>query len=585
MPIYYFVARNDPSPAADELRAGQTVEVSSGDVYYFTDAADDDVTFENRVGGGIDTIAIHFDAAPLSAYTVELKAGVTGTFEVAPGIDASGIEVAARYSSGLDLTVGDAGRIGPVSGSSVGADTILLGQDATIDGDLSLGSGLGSSDVDLGSGSSILGRITGGGGTDDIALGDRVTVTGDISLDKGADTLTIGDGGSYGKVSLGDGADTLTIGSNNVFAKGIDTGNSPDAVTIGDGNTINGDLSAGAGADSLTIGDGNTITGDLLAGAGADTVTIGDNIVIDGGIDGGDGNDTFEIGDFARFTDFYGGNGADYLNIGFIDGSVPTIIDGVSHDGGDGDTTNDDTLRLAISPTDRAGFETMLANEGYVFDGDQWVADSGTNYHLTWNSVSIRDWENIQVVCFARGTLIRTPLGDRPIEDLDKGDLVCTRDGRSQPIRWIASTTVPAHGHLAPIRFETGALCNARPLVVSPQHRMLVTGWQAELLFGAEELLCPAKALVNDRTIRARECGFVQYFHMLFDRHEIVLAEGAPSESFHPGLTGLDSLSIACRDELFELFPELEGSPAAYGGTARTVLTYREGQVLSAALA
>ena len=88
--------------------------------------------------------------------------------------------------------------------------------------------------------------------------------------------------------------------------------------------------------------------------------------------------------------------------------------------------------------------------------------------------------------------------------------------------------------------------------------------------------------MVNDSTIRIEEGGEVEYFHMLFDKHEIVFAEGIPSESFHPGQQGWKALDTAARDEILMLFPELEdGDFAAYGAAARVSLKDHEGRALA----
>ena len=188
-------------------------------------------------------------------------------------------------------------------------------------------------------------------------------------------------------------------------------------------------------------------------------------------------------------------------------------------------------------------------------------------------------------VCFASGTRVATVSGDRRIEDLVAGDLVLTMDRGYQPIRWIGSSKVSAKGDLAPILIRKGALGNARDLRVSPQHRMLLQGWQAEMLFGEQEVLATAKSLVNDHSILRDEGGEVEYFHMLFNTHEIIWAEGAPSESFHPGEQGWKALDQATRDEILTLFPELvDGRFEDYGTSARTSLKHSEGQLLSEAL-
>lgn len=184
-------------------------------------------------------------------------------------------------------------------------------------------------------------------------------------------------------------------------------------------------------------------------------------------------------------------------------------------------------------------------------------------------------------ICFTSGTLIKTQSGEVAIEGLTIGDMVLTIDHGYQPIRWIGSSKRPATGDLAPILIRKGALRNDRDLRVSPQHRMLLQGWQAELLFGETEVLTTAKSLVNDHSIIRVEGGEVEYFHILFDTHEIIYAEGAPSESFHPGEQGWKALDEPTRDEILELFPELfDGDFSNYGSSARISLKHKEGQLL-----
>ncbi|WP_321364113.1 Hint domain-containing protein [uncultured Celeribacter sp.] len=174
-------------------------------------------------------------------------------------------------------------------------------------------------------------------------------------------------------------------------------------------------------------------------------------------------------------------------------------------------------------------------------------------------------------VCLSRGTLIETPEGPRFIETLQEGDLVNTLDHGAQPIRWIGSRRVPATGALAPVLIRMGALGNLRDMWVSQNHRMLVRGPQAEVLFGERDVLVAAKYLVNDHSIRIVEggkgtgmveSGMVEYYHMLFDAHQIVFAEACPTESLYPGQEALKSVSDEARCEILTLFPEFEGDGA-----------------------
>jgi hypothetical protein len=190
------------------------------------------------------------------------------------------------------------------------------------------------------------------------------------------------------------------------------------------------------------------------------------------------------------------------------------------------------------------------------------------------------------IICFAAGTLIDTPAGPRSVETLMPGDLVHVMDGPARPLRWIgqrhlSEDDLRVRPHLRPIRIAEGALDNDRALMVSPQHRMLLSSWRAELMFGEREVLAPAISLVNDQTIRQVEPeGGVTYVHILFDKHEIVFAEGAPSESFYPGQNALTAIERDMQREIFEIFPELEHSPQVFGKPVRRVLRSFEGRAL-----
>jgi hypothetical protein len=182
--------------------------------------------------------------------------------------------------------------------------------------------------------------------------------------------------------------------------------------------------------------------------------------------------------------------------------------------------------------------------------------------------------------CFASGTLLRTASGLVPIDELKAGDMVWTSDNGLQVVRWHGSRIVSGLDKYAPIQFDAGAFGNPRPLVVSPQHRVLVTGWRAQLWFGEDEIFVAAKHLVNGTSIRATPMPMVEYHHILFDGHEIVESEGILSESFHPGayILGTDD---NMREEILDLFPELRDRPeTALPRTARAVVRGAEASVL-----
>lgn len=183
--------------------------------------------------------------------------------------------------------------------------------------------------------------------------------------------------------------------------------------------------------------------------------------------------------------------------------------------------------------------------------------------------------------CFVAGTGLLTPEGRRPIEEIAVGDLVWTRDRGAQVVRWHGVRKVAGTGDFAPIRFAPGAIGNERELLVSPQHRMLIEGWRAQLFFGEEEILVAAKHLVNGDTIHVACRPWVVYHHLMFDDHEILEAEGVPSESFHPG-DWILMADAGVRREMRALFPELDPVPGLGGRvTARRVVRGGEARVLA----
>ena len=193
------------------------------------------------------------------------------------------------------------------------------------------------------------------------------------------------------------------------------------------------------------------------------------------------------------------------------------------------------------------------------------------------------------VPCFTAGVRLLTAKGQRPVEKIAVGDLVETADNGLQPVRWVGSRTLDAVDlaaapELRPIRIARGALGDGLPkrdIMVSPQHRMLVRSAIAQRMFGADEVLVAAKHLVGLAGVSvADDVTEVTYLHLLFDRHEVVFAEGARSETLYVGAEALRSVGEAARAEILALFPQLaEGADTA---GARMFLTGRQGRDLAA---
>lgn len=178
--------------------------------------------------------------------------------------------------------------------------------------------------------------------------------------------------------------------------------------------------------------------------------------------------------------------------------------------------------------------------------------------------------DNISMlVCFAGQTLIDTPSGGRPARDIKVGDLVTTERG-PMPVRWVGrrhvtTTEMVANDRLRPVKITAGALGQGLPradLWVSRQHRMLVASPICQRMFGQSDILVSALKLTALPGIHLdAEIGQIDYIHLLFDRHEVVFAEGAPSESLLLQPEALNALSPEALEEISLLFPEVTKGP------------------------
>jgi len=181
--------------------------------------------------------------------------------------------------------------------------------------------------------------------------------------------------------------------------------------------------------------------------------------------------------------------------------------------------------------------------------------------------------EGTSVTCFVAGTLIATPGGERQVQDLRIGDPVYTKNYGTQEIRWIGHSHISKERlkqqpNLRPVCIKSGVLGTDTPtrdLLVSQQHRMLLSDPMFDLHYGAKDFLVKAKDIAGTRenAFVVTEDLAVDYYHLFFDQHQIIFANGSPSESFYPGHEALKALDPDQRNELLTLFPQIE---AAAGG-------------------
>lgn len=159
-------------------------------------------------------------------------------------------------------------------------------------------------------------------------------------------------------------------------------------------------------------------------------------------------------------------------------------------------------------------------------------------------------------VCFTPGALISTKRGDVPVETLEPGDMVLTRDNGFQELAWIyqkdiSAAWINANKSQAPIHFDAGFMGSTHPLMLSPGHLVLMPDTRGEVLV-------PARQLINSDKAHIAKPVDTAYIHLLFESHQIVRVNGMWSESFQPSLSSLTIVGEECRREIFAIFPELQ---------------------------
>lgn len=424
----------------------------------------------------------------------------------------------------------------------------------------------------------------------------------------GNDTVAAGAGndiiyGGNGNDSLDGGAgnDSIYAEAGNDFLIGglgsdyLDGGTGIDRVSYSGSNAgVNVNLATGTATGGHATGD--TLVGieNLLGSAYADTLTgdSGANL-LDGGanddiMSGGGGNDTLLGG--TGNDRILGGAGNDSLTLG-------TGNDIVEFSNGDGQDVITDFNMTLISGKTTDQFDVSDLLDAYGEPVKVWdvtVTDNGSGHaRLTFpngESVvltgvtpaaasSLTTLNAMGIPCLVAGTNIRVPGGEVAVESLRPGDLVETLDHGPQPLLWTGHKTVSGaelarSDKLRPVRIKAGTLGAMSDLWVSPQHRMVVVMSGHEYLVRAAHLAKLAKGRVRIGNGKRS----VSYHHLLFAQHQIIIANGAPTESFYPGRIGLRALAPIARLEVLRRLPNLGqtyqsgASPTEYyGPTARPI--------------
>ena len=463
-----------------------------------------------------------------------------------------------QSGGGLLISTGD--TLSVTAGGRVDDDMIAQGGSATISGSGAiavgdtLSSAIGAGGVDLRSAA-----------TETVLSGGQVTGTqvedgGYLTLSSGGTALSIDvfSGGSVNAV----GATILGAVVNSGGGLGALGGN-VSGVTVEAGGDFS--IVSGFAVDTVLSGGSASVLGNPYRPSSYMTQTL----VLSGG--------TLDVdfGGVARGVTISSGGSAIVMSGGTMSGAViaggtlemgqyvysrytfnnPPQVSGLDFSGRDGTLLIDAPQEQpygAISgftATDRIIFAALPADPDgrYSVSGNSLTLSFGhvsnvTGYTETLNIIGASvlpfivgtdpatGGEVVGVACYCTGTAILTPAGDVPVETIAPGDLVLTADGRAELVVWVgrrsyAGRFLAGQPHLLPVRFKAGSLGDGLPrrdLLVSPCHAMLLDG-----------VLVQAGALTNGSSIvQERTAERVDYVHIELARHDVILAEGAPSETY-----------------------------------------------------
>jgi hypothetical protein len=277
-------------------------------------------------------------------------------------------------------------------------------------------------------------------------------------------------------------------------------------------------------AGLITLANAGTlaIDGTEFSNTGEILVSGGTLAVLGGGVDGGQtepmpgGRIVLEAGGDVAFSEGVTRQTIDFVGTGTLSFADPADVSNVTiNDFQDGGTI------LLPSVSDAEALLARLKFSGLPAGVAPGVIATATGAAIVLEPAA---------PCFARGTFLLTPTGYAPVETLRPGDRLVTRSGDVRLVRWVGWRAVDVAAHrrpesVHPIRilphsFATGV--PARTLRLSPDHALFLQG-----------VLVPAKLLVNGATIlRERRCQAVTYYHVELDRHDILIAENLPAESY-----------------------------------------------------
>jgi autotransporter passenger strand-loop-strand repeat protein len=471
-------------------------EIASGD-YYGTDylnvftggvSSDTVVSYGGHevVSGGVasnTTVNYYGFLAVMSGGTA-----ISATLQGGGSETVYGLDLNATISTGVQ-TVSSGGTASGTTIDSGGSQYISSGGYAVGDVVSSGGAQI------VYSGGTANGTFVSSGGTQNVSSGGTVSAS---TVGNGG-VETVSSGGTATGVVVLSGGKQLVYGS--ATSTGIGSGGEQDVYS---GGSAGGTLLSGGGLQDILAG--GSVASTTIAGG---TLELAAGSFEGGGIVFGGTGGTRKIDASSTpsttISGFAAGDKIDLTSIGFDSAGTANLLATNVLQISEGGHTYD----LDLNPFDQ------FAGEYF-----QLAKDSGTGTLITESAVA----------CYCRGTLILTDRGEVAVEDLAIGDPVVTRSGAARPIKWIGKRSYSGRfalgqKHILPICIKAGALDDGLPrrdLWISPHHAMYLDG-----------VLIESQELVNSVSIvQAEHVEKVEYFHIELDSHDVIVAEGALSESF-----------------------------------------------------
>jgi len=232
---------------------------------------------------------------------------------------------------------------------------------------------------------------------------------------------------------------------------------------------------------------------------------------------------------------------------------------------------------------------SLITNFSGTMNGTVYFPDYVANGQTYTSMMRFNNFEAFENYCFTQGTMIETPAGPVPIENLRKGDIIITRHG-PKVLKWLGATRfdsidLAVHPKLMPVRIPAGAFGDGLPrqdLHLSPQHRVVIRSKIARNMFDTEEVLAAVKQLVGVNGIHVdngmRE---VTYYHLMFDQHTTLNVYGIEAETLYPGPEVLKALTDEAREELLAIFPELANETECSFAAILPILKGRNARALA----